>query len=78
MVFHHVKESYHQLVIIYGNNIIQIFFDIWENIFSRSLYRRAVGNGVYRGQCDDFSRLKGGLHAAGPGRLHPDDFNLGI
>ena len=34
MIFYHIQESNDQLIIIDGNDIVQIFLDIWEDIFS--------------------------------------------
>ena len=32
MVFYHIQKSHDQLIIIDGNDIVQIFLDIWEDI----------------------------------------------
>ena len=78
MVFHHVKKSHHQLLILHGNDIIQIFAYIGKNLFTRSFHRRAVRNGI-----DMLHRLylagpDGSLHTGRARRLHADDFDLRI
>ena len=78
MVFYHIKKSHDQLIIIDGNDIVQIFLDIWEDIFSRSLYCSTICDSIYVRKRYDLPFLQGCLHTCCACRLNTDDFDVWV
>ena len=78
VIFHHVEEGHNQFVVLNCDDVVDILLNIGEDVLTRGLDRRAVGNGVHRGQGRDLSGGKGRLHARRPGRLHAVDLDLRI
>ena len=65
MILHHIQKGHDQLIIFNGNHAVQIFSQIRKNLFSRSLYCRAVRNRVYMGKRNHFSLGKRRFQAGG-------------
>ena len=78
MIFHHIQESHDQFVVINGNDIIHIFLDIREQLLARALDSGAVCDGIDSGKGYYLALAQGFLHTVSAGRLHSDDFDLGI
>ena len=78
MVFHHIQKGYDQLIIINGDDLIYIFLDIGEQLFTRTLNSRTICNGIDLRKGYNFSLAQRFLHTAGSGRLNADYFDLWI
>ena len=78
MIFHHIQESYNQLIIFNSNDVIQILLDIWEDFLARCLYCSTVCNGIYMGKSHHLSLSQGSLHAGCSCRFHTDHLNVWI
>ena len=53
-----IKESAHQLFILYRNDIVQILLYIGEQLIPGRFHRRAVGYGIDALQCHYLSRWR--------------------
>ena len=78
MLFHHVQEGVHQLVVLDGEDLVHILLDVGEHLLPRRLHRHTVGDGLHPGQGDHMARLQAGLHGGRPRRLHPDHLHMGV
>ena len=78
VIFHYIQKGYDQLVIGDCDNIVQIFLNIGENLFSRRLDGCTVCNGVDRGKRRHFFILQGYLHTVGACRLYADHLDIGV
>ena len=58
MIFDHIKECNDKLVILNGDNLIEVFLDIGEDLVARLLYRSTVGNSAYMWKLYYMARFK--------------------
>ena len=47
VVLYHIQERYDQLAVLYSDDLIYIFLDIWENLIARAFNRSTIRNGVH-------------------------------
>ena len=74
----HVQEGGDQLVVVDGDDVVQVFLDVGEHLVAGSFDGHAVGDGVHGGQGDHVPRLQAGLHAGRAGGFHADDLHVGV
>ena len=75
----HVQEGGDQLVILDGDDVVQVLLNIGEHLVAGGFHRHAVGDGVHGGQGDDVACLQAGLHGlAAPVGSTPMTFTLGL
>ena len=78
VIFHHIQECHHELLIRNGDDFIDVLLNIWENLFAWTFYRSAVCNCVHTRKLGDFAVFQGHLHAVRASRFHTDDVDLRI
>ena len=78
VIFHHVQECHHELLIRNGDDFIDVLLDIWENLFAGTFYGSAVRNCVHTRELGDLAVFQGYLHAVRTCRFHTDDVDLRI
>ena len=78
VLFHHIQEGIHQLVVVDGDDVVDVLLDVGEDLVAGGLDRHAVGNGLHLVQGDHMTGIQAGLHGGGPGGLHADDGDVGI
>ena len=78
VILNHIKEGNDQLIILDGNDSIQVLLDIWENMGSRSLNCSTVCNGIYVRKGYNLALFQGSFHAGCSGWLNTDNFNVRI
>ena len=78
VLLHHVQEGVHQLVVVDGDDVVDILLDIGEDLVTGGFHRHAVGNGLHPVQGDHMARLHAGLHGGRAGGLHADHRHVGV
>ena len=77
-LFHHIQEGVHQLVVRDGNDVVDIFLNIRENLVAGGFDGHAVGDGLNPVQGDHMAGVQAGLHGGRAGGLHADDRHVGV
>ena len=72
VVLDHVQERDNQLIVLNRDDAVHVFLNIGEKLFTGTLHRRAVRNGVGARQRHNLSRLERSLHAGRIFRLDTD------
>ena len=78
MVLDHIQKRRDQLVVVDGDDVVEVLLDVREDLVAGLEHRGAVGDGVGARQLHHVAGLQGGLHACCAGRLHADDLDVRV
>ena len=78
MIFNHIQKSHDQLIIFNGNDAVQIFLKIREDMLARSLHCSTVRYGIYMRKGYNFSFFQRRFHTGCSCRLYSDHPDMRI